>query len=99
MKKIINVRNGQIALNVPEDVSELYVMLNNISEKTMESARIITKRNEKLVDQKLREYSAAEFEKFFGKGSCKKVFGTELPSYKAFAEFSEKICNLVKTWI
>ena len=95
MKKIINVRNGQIALNVPEDVSELYVMLNNISEKTMESAKIISQENEEKIDHDLRKYSAAEFERFFGEGTC----GTKYPSYKAFVEFSEKICNLVKTWI
>ena len=99
MKKIINVRNGQIALNVPEDVSELYVMLNNISEKTMESAKIISQKNEEKIDHDLRKYSAAEFERFFGEGTCVKTFGTKYPSYKAFVEFSEKICNLVKTWI
>lgn len=85
-------------MNLPEDLPALHNMLNNILKKTKHSARIITKRNEKLVDQKLREYSAAEFEKFFGKGSCEKVFGTNLPSYKAFAQFTEKITDLVNQW-
>ena len=86
-------------MNFPGDLLALHNMMDNILKETKHSARIITKRNEKLVDQKLREYSAAEFEKFFGKGSCKKVSGTELPSYKAFAEFSEKICGLVESWL
>lgn len=98
MLKTINVRGGQLSLNLPEDLPALHNMLNNILKKTKHSARIITKRNEKLVDQKLREYSAAEFEKFFGKGSCEKVFGTNLPSYKAFAQFTEKITDLVNQW-
>lgn len=98
MLKTINVRGGQLSLNFPEDLPALHNMLDNILKKTKHSARIITKSNEKLVDQKLREYSAVEFEKFFGKGSCEKVFGTKLPSYKAFAEFAEKITNLIKQW-
>lgn len=98
MIKTINVRGGQLSLNLPEDLPALHNMLDNILKKTKHSARIITKRNEKLVDQKLREYSAAEFEKFFGKGSCEKVFGTKLPSYKAFAHFTEKITDLVNRW-
>lgn len=85
-------------MNFPEDLPALHNMLDNILNKTKHSARIITKSSEKLVDQKLREYSAAEFEKFFGRGSCEKVFGTKLPSYKAFAEFTEKIINLIKQW-
>lgn len=85
-------------MNLPEELPALHNMLDNILKKTKHSARIITKRNEKLVDQKLREYSAAEFEKFFGKGSCEKVFGTKLPSYKAFAQFTEKITDLVNQW-
>ena len=85
-------------MNLPEDLPALHNMLDNILKKTKHSARIITKRNEKLVDQKLREYSAAEFEKFFGKGSCEKVFGTTLPSYRAFTRFTEKITDLVNQW-
>ena len=85
-------------MNLPEDLPALHNMLDNILKKTKYSARIITKKNEKLVDQLLREYSAAEFEKFFGKGSCKKVFGTKSPSYKTFAEFADKISNLIKQW-
>ena len=98
MLKTINVRGGQLSLNFPEDLPALHNMLDNILNKTKHSARIITKSSEKLVDQKLREYSAVEFEKFFGRGSCEKVFGTKLPSYKAFAEFTEKIINLIKQW-
>lgn len=98
MKKSINVRGGQIFLDIPEDIPALHNMLDNIFKKTKHSFRIITKRNEQQVDQELREYSAAEFEKFFGQGSCEKVFGTKLPSYKAFAEFTEKITNLIKQW-
>lgn len=98
MRKTVNVRGGQISLNFPEDLPALYNMLDNILKKTKYSTRIITKKNEKLVDQLLREYSAAEFEKFFGKGSCEKIFGTKLPSYKAFVEFTEKITNLMKQW-
>ena len=85
-------------MNLPEDLPALHNMLDNILKKTKHCARIITKRNEKLVDQKLREYSAAEFENFFGKGACEKVFGTKLPSYKAFAQFTEKITDLVNQW-
>lgn len=85
-------------MNLPEDLPALHNMLDNILKKTKYSARIITKKNEKLVDQLLREYSAAEFEKFFGKGSCEKVFGTKLPSFKAFAKFADKISNLIKQW-
>lgn len=98
MLKTINVRGGQLSLNFPEDLPALHNMLDNILNKTKHSARIITKSSEKLVDQKLREYSAAEFEKFFGKGSCEKIFGTKLPSYKAFVEFTVKITNLMKQW-
>ena len=98
MRKTINVRGGQLSLNLPEDLPALHNTLSNILKKTKHSARIITKSNEKMVDQKFREYSAAEFEKFFGEGSCEKVFGTKLPSFKAFAEFTEKISNLIKQW-
>lgn len=98
MRKTINVRGGQLSLNFPEDLPTLHNMLNNILKKTKHSARIITKSNEKMVDQKLREYSAAEFEKFFGKGSCEKVFGTKLPSYRAFSEFTVKISDLINEW-
>lgn len=98
MLKAIDVRGGQISLNFPEDLPALHNMLDNILKKTKYSARIITKKNEKLVDQLLREYSAAEFEKFFGKGSCEKVFGTKLPSYRAFSEFAVKISDLINEW-
>lgn len=85
-------------MNLPEDLPALHNMLDNILKKTKYSARIITKKNEKLVDQLLREYSAAEFEKFFGKGSCEKVFGTTLPSYRVFSEFAVKISDLINEW-
>lgn len=98
MEKKIDVRGGQIFLNIPEDIPALHNMLDNILKKTKYSAKIITKSNEQQVDRKLREYSAAEFEKFFGEGSCEKVFGTEYPSFIAFSEFSEKITNLIKQW-
>ena len=89
MIKTINVRGGQLSLNLPEDLPALHNMLDNILKKTKHSARIITKRNEKLVEQKLRQYSATEFETFFGKESCAQAVGTKLTSYKEFAHFTK----------
>ncbi|MGI6011746.1 MAG: hypothetical protein ACOX8H_09670 [Ruminococcus sp.] len=96
--KRINVNGGQITLQFPEDVPRLHTMLNNITKRTEKAYQIITQENENQIDRDLRRYSAAEFEKMFGPGSCKKTFGTEFPSYKAFFEFTEKICDLVNTW-
>lgn len=78
MKKSINVRGGQIFLDIPEDIPALHNMLDNIFKKTKHSFRIITKRNEQQVDQELREYSAAEFEKVFRARILRKGFWNEI---------------------
>lgn len=54
MLKIINVRGGQISLNIPEDIPALHDMLGSILKKTKHSFRIITKRNEQQAGQDLQ---------------------------------------------
>lgn len=97
-KKVINVKKGQISLMVPEDIPKLYETMQNIFNMTKTSQMIITKENEYEVDMELRKNSSRDFEDLFGKGSCEKTFGTKLPSYKAFAEFAEKINDLIEQW-
>ena len=42
---------------------------------------------------------AVEFEKLFGKGACKKVFGVQKPSYTLYLEFFDKLNDLFEEWI
>ena len=42
---------------------------------------------------------AIEFEKLFGKGACKKVFGVQKPSYTRYLEFFDKLNDLFEEWI
>lgn len=99
MIKRINVMNGQISLRVPEDIPALMATLDDICEKLASYAGKLTSKNEARVDGEFRKYAAKRFENFWGKGSCEKVFGTNLPGYKAYADFTEQIVKLIGEWI
>ena len=73
-------------------------MGRDIFAKLAECNAIITPENETKVDQDFREYAGNRFEKFFGAGSCEKVFCTQRPSYKAFEQFFDKMLQLIKQW-
>lgn len=42
---------------------------------------------------------AEEFEKIFGRGACKKTFGTNSPRILQFAEFWDKFEPLLNGWL
>lgn len=96
--KRINVKGGTIALSVPEDVPQLTEMMNKVIDIWKKASPEITETNKVEINRKCAVASAVEFEKFFGKGSCKRVFGADIVSAEAYAEFSEKISALVGKW-
>lgn len=96
--KRINVKGGTIALSVPEDVPQLTEMMNKVIDIWKKAAPEITETNKVEINRKCAVASAVEFENFFGKGSCKRVFGADIVSAEAYAEFSEKISVLVRKW-
>lgn len=97
-QKTINVRNGQLRFNIPEDIPKIYDSSKKILELIHEAEKEITEESEHEIDMGLRKNTSREFEKCFGMNSCKKTFGTRFPSYKAYVEFFEKLNVLLDKW-
>lgn len=97
-QKIINVRNGQLRFNIPEDIPKIHNSSKKILELINTAKKEITAKNEHEIDMGLRKNTSREFEKCFGVNSCKKTFGTRFPSYKAYVEFFEKLNVLLDRW-
>ena len=98
-QKIINVRNGQLRFDIPEDIPKIHNSSIKIFELINSAKKEITAENEREIDMGLRKNTSREFEKCFGVNSCKKTFGTRFPSYKAYIEFFEKLNVLLDKWM
>lgn len=97
-RKSIDVMGGRIYINWPENSEKFLKMYKRIHQHLSEANEKVRLENEKVIDSEFRKKAAKEFDGFFGKGSCIKVFGTERPSYKAFVQFIEKFEILTREW-
>lgn len=96
--KKIKVRSGILYIRWPEDAEKFTKMCKKIGKYLSEANEKITPQNEKEVDREFREKARNIFEGFFGKGSCLKTFGTDLPGYKGYMEFIRKFSDTTKSW-
>lgn len=47
----------------------------------------------------IRKILAGKFERIFGRDSCRKTFGTDIPSLAQISEFLDKFEPLLKGWL
>lgn len=96
--KRIEVRSGILYIRWPDDANKFAKMCKKIEKYLSEANKKITPKNEKEIDREFREKARNVFEDFFGKGSCLKTFGTDLPGYKGYTEFICRFDSLTKNW-
>lgn len=100
-KKVIKVQNGHISIAFPTGIEKtgkaIRKMLKLLGQAEKEEERKPNNKDQiyKTLDGKF----AIEFEKLFGKGACKKVFGVQKPSYTLYLEFFDKLNDLFEEWI
>lgn len=100
-KKVIKVQNGYISIAFPTGIEKtgkaIRKMLKLLRQAEKEEERKPHNKDQiyKILDDKF----AVEFEKLFGKGACKKVFGVQKPSYTLYLEFFDKLNDLFEEWI
>lgn len=100
-KKVIKVQNGHISIAFPTGIEKtgktIRKMLKLLEQAEKEEERKPHNKDQiyKILDGKF----AVEFEKLFGKGACKKVFGVQKPSYTLYLEFFDKLNGLFEEWI
>lgn len=82
-KKVIKVQNGHISIAFPTGIEKtgkaIRKMLKLLVQAEKEEER--KPHNKDQIYKTLDGKFAIEFEKLFGKGACKKVFGVQKPSY------------------
>lgn len=97
-KKRIKVNGGDIYINWPEDSEKFLAMYRRIQQYLSEANKKISCDNEKCIDLEFRKKASEEFDGFFGEGSCVKVFGSNMPGFRAFTEFIMKLEKLTEQW-
>lgn len=100
-KKVIKVQNGHISIAFPTGIEKtgkaIRKMLKLLGQAEKEEER--KPHNKDQIYKTLDGKFAVEFEKIFGKGACKKVFGVQKPSYTLYLEFFDKLNDLFEEWI
>ena len=100
-KKVIKVQNGHISIAFPTGIEKtgkaIRKMLKLLVQAEKEEER--KPHNKDQIYKTLDGKFAVEFEKLFGKGACKKVFGVQKPSYTLYLEFFDKLNGLFEEWI
>ncbi len=98
--KNVRVKGGIITISVTEKFIEDVEAFNRLFQG--ESDRCLVESRQaggRKVD--CRESSVKlmqEFERIFGEGACRKVFGEGYVSFQAFAEFFDKLEPMIRRW-
>lgn len=90
--KRIKVEGGCITVNL---ITFLQVICD--FEKTVEAIKPADGRE--TGEMEIRKILAGKFERIFGRGSCRKTFGTDIPSLAQISEFLDKLEPLLKGWM
>ena len=54
---------------------------------------------EREIEERMNKKLATEFEKVFGKGACKKVYGVDNPTFPQHENFIRQIDSLFDKWM
>ena len=108
-KKVIKVQNGHISIAFPTGIEKtgkaIRKMLKLLGQAEKEEERKPHNKDQIYTQALINDIKtldgkfAVEFEKLFGKGACKKVFGVQKPSYTLYLEFFDKLNDLFEEWI
>ena len=90
--KRIQVRNGCITVNL---ITFLPAICDFV--ETVEAIKPADGR--KTDEMEIRKILAGKFEGMFGRDSCRKTFGTDIPSLAQISEFLDKFEPLLKGWL
>lgn len=100
-KKVIAVRNGQITLKFPSGIRNVFNMGQKMMRIVKKDLKLMKKypAKEGEIEDRMNKKLATEFEKVFGKGACKKVYGVDTPTFLQHEKFIRRLDSLFEEWM
>lgn len=100
-KKVIAVKNGQITIGFPSGIISVLNMGRKMMQIVKKDLKLMKKypAKEREIEERMNKKLATEFEKVFGKGACKKVYGIDNPTFPYHEKFIRQIDSLFDEWM